>query len=112
VSEHLDTKSVVDSASSLKHHTVILVKRRPYGRSNNRRATAQIPPIAFSSRDPVSLGEVEGVFQVSLPRWRETNARSSRRGKEQTRSKTSKEVPIRRSDLRVGDNPWNGARES
>jgi hypothetical protein len=61
--------------------------------------------IPLSSRDPVSLGEVEGTFQASLARWRESNARSSRRGKEQIRSNTSKEVAVRRSDLRVGDNP-------
>ena len=59
----------------------------------------------------MSLGEVEGVFQASLSQSTAANARSSRRGKEQIRSKASKEVPVRRSDLRVGADPWNGARE-
>jgi hypothetical protein len=58
----------------------------------------------------VSLDEIEGVFRAPPPRRRETNAKSSRRGKEQIRSKTSEEVEVRRSDLRVGDNPWNEAR--
>jgi hypothetical protein len=58
----------------------------------------------------VSLGEVEGVFHVSL-RLKETSARSSRRGKEQMRSETSEEIPLRLSDLRVGDHPWNGTKE-
>jgi hypothetical protein len=58
------------------------------------------------------LGEVEGVLQLSLPRLREIKARSSRRGKEQIRSKTSEKAEVRWSDLRVGDNPWNGTRET
>ena len=58
------------------------------------------------------MGEVKGVFHVSLHRFTETNARSSRRGKEQIRPKTSKEMPLRLSDLRVDDKPWNGTRET
>jgi hypothetical protein len=64
--------------------------------------------MALRSRDPVNLGEVEGVVHVSSPWLRKTHVRSSRRGKEQIRSKTSGEVEVRCSDLRVGDNPRNG----
>jgi hypothetical protein len=46
-------------------------------------------------RDPVSLGEVEGVFHASSPWSKKANPRSSRRGKEQIRSKTSMEVLAR-----------------
>jgi hypothetical protein len=74
--------------------------------------TGQTPSNVRRARDPVSLGEVEGVFQASLPGPRESKTRSSRRGKEQIRSKTSEKVEIRWSDLRVGDNPWNGTRET
>jgi hypothetical protein len=112
VSEHFDTRPVVDSKSSLKHAIVILAKWRPPGRSNNRRVAGRILSIAFRSREPVSLGEVEGVFHTSLPRLGKINARSSRRGKEQMRSKTSREIEVRLSDLRVGDIPWNGRRET
>jgi hypothetical protein len=68
---------------------------------------------AIRLRDPVtrSLGEVGGVFHASQPYLRETNSRSSRRGKEQMSSKTSKEVVLRLSDLRAGENPWNGTRD-
>jgi hypothetical protein len=112
VSEHLDTKSVIDLTSSLRHDVSILAKRRPPGRLSNRRAAGRIAPRATSSREPVSLGEVEGVSHASPPRLRKTNARSSRRGKEQISSKISDEVDIIRSDVRVGDNPWNGTRET
>jgi hypothetical protein len=112
VSEHLDTKSVVDSTSSSRHASVILAKRRSPRRANNPYTAGRMPPIPLSSRDPVSLGEVEGVFRAPSPLLRATNARSSRRGKEQIRSNTSKEIAVRQSDLRAGDNPWNGARES
>src|SRR5258705_7961041 len=99
VSEHIDTKSVNDPESSPLHDTVILAKRRPSGNSNNRCVAKWIPPTALSSRDPVSLGDVEGAFHPAAS-WdrRETSIRSSRRGKEQTRSKTSGEVEARRSD--------------
>ena len=50
------------------------------------------------------------MFRGLLPCLRELKARSSRRGKEQIRSKTSEEVKVRRSDLRVGANPQNGIR--
>jgi hypothetical protein len=110
VSEHLETKSIVDLTSSLRHAIVTLVKWRPPGRPSNRRTAGRISPMALSSREPVSFGEVEGVFHTSLPRWGRINARSSRRGKEQMRSKTSREIALRLSDLRVGDSPWNGVR--
>jgi hypothetical protein len=66
----------------------------------------------LSSRDPVSLGEVKGVFHASHPPPKGTNPRSSRRGKEQIKSKTSRKTKMRRSDLRVGENPWNWIRET
>jgi hypothetical protein len=113
VPEHLDTKSFINSTSSLRHSIEILVKWRPPGRPTNRHIVEGIPPYRTRPRDPVSFGEVEGVFHVSLPRWRDINARSSRRGKEQMRSRTSGEpVRDRWSDLRVGDNPWNRVRET
>ena len=66
VSQHPDTKSVVESKSApWTHISEILVKWRPSGRSNNRRAVGQIPHIAPRSRDPVSFGEVEGVIHMS-----------------------------------------------
>jgi hypothetical protein len=112
VLEQLDTKSVVDLTSSSRYATEILVKLRPFGRPTNRHTAGMIPPNIL--KDPVSLGEVEGVFHTSAapPPLRVTKARSSRRGKEQMRSKISREVEVRRSDLRVGDNPWNGTRET
>jgi len=66
VSEHLDTKSIVDSAASLKHHTAILEKWRSPGRSHNRHTTDWIPDSDCKQRDPVSLGEVEGAFHPSV----------------------------------------------
>ena len=65
VSEHLDTKSTVDqTSSSTIHVTMIVVKWRPFGKSSNPRVMDCIPStIPRNSRDPVSLGEVEGVFQ-------------------------------------------------
>ena len=59
----------------------------------------------------MNLGEVGGVFYASLPGPREINTRSSR-GEEQIRPKSSGEVEVRWSNLRVGDNPWNGTRET
>jgi hypothetical protein len=111
VSEHPNTKSITEWTPP-SSATMILVKWRPFGRLSNRRATEWIPPDTFKLRDPVSLGEVGGMLHTSLPWLGEINARSSRRGKEQIRSRTSGEVEVRRSDLRVGDNPWNGARET
>ena len=70
----------------------------------------------FSRRDPVSFGEVGGAFimSVRMPRLRlgkkEHNDRSSRRGKEQVRLKTSESEREERCtwrDVRVGDNPWS-----
>ena len=68
-----------------------------------------IPLIILRSRDPVSLGDVEGAFHPSISTSEPniTNARSSRRGKEQMRSKTSLKAAVRWSDLRVDDNLWN-----
>ena len=111
VSEHLDTKSVVEVISSLESHaTTIVVKWRPFGRSNSRRMLGWIPPIPLlNSRDPVSLGEVEGaVHRPSLGSGlMERNVRSSRRGKEQIRAKISESgraMKPKWRDLRTGDN--------
>jgi hypothetical protein len=109
VLEHLDTKSITEWIPSSRR-TAILVKWRPFGRLSNRPAKGRIPPNILRSRNPVSLGEVRGMFHASLPLLGEINARSSRRGKEQIRSKMSGEIQTRRSDLRVADIPWNGAR--
>ena len=72
-----------------------------------------IPLIILRSRDPASLGDVEGAFHpsVSASESSTINARSSRRGKEHTRSKTSIKAAVRWSDLRVDDDPWNGRME-
>jgi len=119
VPEHLDTRCIVDTMSSWESHgTMIFVKLKPFGRYNNRSVTDWIPSIRRNSRDPVSLGEVEEeTFQpVSLfRRVRETKVRSSRTGKEQMRLKISgfgREVKVRWSDLRMGENPCNGTRET
>lgn len=114
VSEHLDTKFVVNLRSLLRHNTVIFVKWRPSGRSNNRHAAEPALPSNIRSRDPVSFGEVKGGSHspTSSSEEMKTNVRSSRGGKEQIRLKISKEVKVRRSDLTVGDNLWNGMRET
>jgi len=119
VSEHPDTKSVVDlTSSSDLHETVIAVKWRPFGKSSNRLVMDWIPLIITPNwRDPVSLGEVEGVLHPSSlrPGPTDSKARSSRRGKEQTRPKTSefgKPPTARRSDLRAGEKPRNETRDS
>lgn len=70
VREHPDTKSVADLTSpSLAHSNAIVVKRRPPGRSINRRmtgsfghSTVQIPNL----RDPVNFGDVKGTFHPSV----------------------------------------------
>ena len=70
MSEHPDTKSVVDlkSVSQSIHDNTILVKLSPFGRSNNRRVMGLIPPTTLrNSRDPVRLGEVEGGIHSSTP---------------------------------------------
>jgi len=107
VSEHLDTKLITGSAPSMGNPNEILVKRRPFGRAHNRCVTERISQVVLRYRDPVDLGDVDGGFHpsASVLEWRLTNARSSRRGKEQTRSKISREVETRASDLMVGDNP-------
>ena len=118
VPEHLDTKYIVDKMSPPENHgTAIFVKWRPFGRSNNRRVVEPIPSIIRNSRDPVSLGEVDGMFHPPFARrrLRETKPRSSRRGREQTRPKISesgREVRVRWSDLRTGENPRSGTRET
>ena len=113
MSEHFDTRSVIDSTSPSTHITVTLVKWRPFGRPSNRHAAGRAHrPNVLRLRVPVSLGEVEGVSHMSFPRVREINSRSSRRGKEQIRSKTSREVEVKRSDLRVGDSPRKWIRET
>jgi len=107
-----DTKSVADPKSWPVHDTVISVKRRPSGRSNKRRTAEWIPPIALRYRDPVNLGDVEGALLPRVPpsRRRSVKNRSSRRGKEEMKSKTSKVVEVILSDLTAGENPKNGAR--
>jgi len=113
VSEQLDTKSPAAPASaSPRHDTLIFAKWRQSGRANNRRAVGPIPPACgIRLRDPVNLGGVEGAAHPSVtPVVKRTNGRSSRSGKEQMMSKTSKEVQIRLSDLTVGDNTWNEMR--
>jgi len=112
VSEHFDTKSVADLKSSPMHVTVILAKWRPSGKFNNRRVVEWIPPLTARFRDLVSLGDVEGGLHPTVPSsgQKSINSRSSRRGKEQMRSKTSEEVEVRLSDLTTGENPKNGAR--
>lgn len=116
VSEHLDTKSVVDSMSwAENNHTTILLKCRPFGRSNNRWVTDQFHPPMHKSRVPVNLGDVGGLAQGSWRRAvRETNARSSRWGREQMRPKSfesEREENNRRSDLITAEKPCNGTRE-
>jgi len=90
---HLDTKSIVALMScSESHCTAILVKWMPFGRSNSRLVMDWIPSYAVSNlREPASLGEVEGGFHSPLIRlWpKETNVKSSRRGKDQTRPNIS-----------------------
>ena len=107
MSEHLDNKSVMNLRFPSGHSTVIFAKWRPPGRSNNRRVAGRIPVIILRSRDPVSLGDVEGAFHPSVSNVgpNATKDRSSRRGKEQTRSKTSMKAQVRWSDLTVDDNP-------
>ena len=111
MSEHLDTKSVVEVISSLESHaTTIVVKWRPFGRSNSRRMMGWIPPIPLlNSRDPVRLGGAEGaVHRPSLGSGlMKRNVRSLRRGKEQIRAKISESgraMKVLRRDLRTGDN--------
>ena len=96
VPEHLDTNSVVDSKSLARHDTLIFVKWRPSGKSNNRHTAARNPPIVLRSRDPVSLGDLKGAFHLSgsLSEPKQTNDRSSRRGNEQTRLKSSTVVEV------------------
>ena len=116
VSEHLDTKFVVEAMSSgTSHGTVTLLKCRPSGRSNNRSVTDWSPSFRSNLRDPVNLGEVGGLFHASclLRASRETNVRSSRRWKEQMKLKISEFwrcVKLRWSDVTTGENPCNGTR--
>jgi len=107
VPEDLDTKSVADSESLPIHDIVILEKWRPPGKVDSRRVANPTPHTVLRSRDPVSLGDVGGALHLEMPPpgRRETNARSSRAGKERTRSKTSKGVQVRRRDFTVCENP-------
>ena len=106
VPEHLDIKSDIGSrASPETFPEMIFVKLRPFGRSNNRRATWSIPSVTkCNSRDPVSLGEVRGASHSSVPfsQKRVFGVRSSRRGKEHRRPKTlecRRRLESKRSDL-------------
>jgi hypothetical protein len=63
VSKHFDTKHIADlTPSSEWKRTVIFVKWRPFGRSNNPRVMDWIQMYIHNVRDPLSLGEVEGVL--------------------------------------------------
>ena len=108
VLEHLDTKSIADPTSRRENkHTTILLKCKPFGRSNSPWETDWKPPSTCSSRHPVNLGEVRGLVHVSATRgMREVNARSSRRGREQIRPKVFEsgvKAEIRRSDLMTAE---------
>jgi len=106
VFEHLEIKSITESLSSTESPNVILVKWRPPGRAQNRRVMERISQIDCRVREPVSFGDVTGAFHPSASSLMGLiNARSSRRGKEQMRSKTSTEAQIMLSDLTVGDSP-------
>ena len=59
VPEHLDTRSIADPKPELTHDIVILVKRRPSGKSNNRHTVGPMSHTELRSRDPVSLGDVD-----------------------------------------------------
>lgn len=92
VLEQLDTSFIVQVMSSgPSHGTVTLLKRKPDGRSNSRAVTDWSPSCRSNLRDPVNLGEVGGQFHAPcLPRVaQETSVRSSRRWKEQMKSKIS-----------------------
>lgn len=93
VSEHVDSKLVTNSTCWVAEHaTVIREKRRPLGRPNNPSATAVIEP--DSLRCPLNFGDVNGAFH-SPPRSigsieaKDGKVKSSRRGKEQIRSRSS-----------------------
>ena len=106
------------SRVSEHHFTTIFVKWRPSRKSNNRSVANRNSPIRYNSRHLVCLGEVEGGFHASLlvrRPARETNARSSRRGREKMRSQTLEfgtEVKTKWSDLITRKNPCNKARET
>ena len=65
------------------------------------------PSIDVSSRDPLNLGRIEGMYQLSSSRERESNA-GSREGVRnvcgQKRSMGKVELKIRCRDLTAGDN--------
>ena len=64
--EHPDTKSIVGLMSSaIIHRTAILLKWRPFGRSNNRRVTSGIILASSNWRELAGIGMVEGGFQPS-----------------------------------------------
>ena len=62
VSEHLDTKSTAGWVSTTLDPIVILVKWRPLGRARNLDTMEWNSQLTLRSRDPVSLGDVEGAF--------------------------------------------------
>ena len=104
VSEQPDTKCVADSMFWVENsRTTIFLKCKPFGRSNNLLIADWIPPITTNSRDPVNRGEVRGLVHLSVG-WGvgELKERSSRRGREQMRTKMSEskeQQEEKRSDL-------------
>ena len=91
VLEHVDTNSFTKSPSPIGHDTEILEKGRPPGRSSNPRVTRR--SLSLKKRDPVNFGRVGGASHPLPFSWsrslEEYNDRSSRRGKEQIKSRTS-----------------------
>ena len=94
VSEHLSTKSLVHSMSSIRHDIEMQEKWRPPGRSNNRHTSGRIlAQCALNWRVPVSFGEVEGTANPPSGSFcaKENSDKSSREGKEQMKLKTSED---------------------
>ena len=110
--EHVDTNSFAKSQSPKGHDTSILENRRPPGKATNLRAMRRLWPL--KTRDPVNFGEAGRRFHSSGISWLEGlveyNDRSSRKGKEKTKTKTSeggtRQLRSER-DFRVGDSPRN-----
>ena len=66
VSEHFDTKFIVELMSSdTIHGTAVLLKSRSFGRFKNRPVTSWSPSLRSNSRDPVNLDEARGSFHAS-----------------------------------------------
>ena len=88
VLEHFNTKSIIDVVSFVRSVKSILRKWRSPGRPHNQRAMEGSTPVI--RRDPVNLGGVEGEIHSPVSSfWHCTNAKSSRRGKEEMKLKIS-----------------------